>query len=422
MSELLQLGWPGKKEAFRQGLSSVGQAGSLPPNSAHLIAERYLLIEADNLLGLKALLANGSNWYNAIYIDPPYNTGNGSFVYNDQFAGQKHANRHIEWLNMMLPRLQVGWELLASHGLFFISIDDHELAYLKLLTDELFGEENFIDVFSWVKTETPANLSKKSKKVVEYIICYQKGLDGRKLSGIRKFSPSSNGLLNQTNNEKELVFPAGVVQTKMADQVLKKGTYGTDKYTVELLADTEVRAGKFIAPVKLKARFKWGQQKLDAEIAAGTDILIPTIRLSPAYEKKEYAAEVPPNLINKAVGVETNEMAKASLEKLLGANLFDYPKPVSLIKYLLQFLPNPQGRYLDFFAGSGTLAEAVLALNQEDGGQRTFCCIQWAEPCNPKSIAYQNGFNTIADITRFRLQKAFEKYNVPLEQLTHHRL
>lgn len=399
--------WPGKKEA-----AQLAKPTSLSP--IHLPETPGKLLVGDNLTWLQYLVQEKYS-FDAIYIDPPYNTGNRSFIYKDHFT---QANRHVEWLNMMLPRLLLGRELLAQHGIIFISIDENELAHLKLLTDEVFGEDSFVDIFSWAKTETPANLSRKSKKVVEYVLCYQKEKDNTKFSGIRKFSPSSNGLLNQTNLEKELVFPAHVVETKLPDQYLEKGLYGTERYAVHLLEDTEVKNGRFCRAVKLRAKFKWGQQKLEEEIKAGTRILIPTKRLSPAYERQEYAAEVPPNLINMKVGVETNEMAKFQLEKLLGANLFDYPKPVTLLKYLLQFLANPNGHYLDFFAGSGTLAEAVLALNQEDGGSRSYCCVQLDEACNPKSIAYQKGFRHIAEITRFRIEKCLEKYGVPSEQFS----
>ena len=137
--------------------------------------------------------------------------------------------------------------------------DDNELANLKQLCDEIFGANNFIDFFSWVKTETPANLSYKTKKSVEYIVCYQKSKNDIKFRGLEKESKSSNGLMNQTNAIKELIFPANIVDTGLKDGVYKAGPYGTDSYDIQLLEDVQVKNGIFITPVKLQGKFKWSQ-------------------------------------------------------------------------------------------------------------------------------------------------------------------
>ena len=404
------LHWPGKEQCI-QLINQPSKYSLLPQPAASLKrnAPENLFIEGDNIEALKLLQADYTGKVKTIYIDPPYNTGNNSFTYADKFYSNSKGGKtktttnnqaHSAWLSMIFPRLSLGRQLLRDDGLIFVSIDDNELANLKLVMDEIFGPANYIEIFCWSKSETPANLSRKSKKVVEYILCYQKTKTSEKLKGIRKKTISSNGLLNQSNKINSLIFPPHIVRTKIADQKIKKGTYGTDKYHVELLQDTKVKDGFFVLPVYLKSKFKWTQPKLDAEISKGTIINIPTMRLSPSYERPEYEAEVPPNLINSKVGVATNETSGNDLKLMFGAKVFDFPKPVSLIKYLLGFSDDPEGIVLDFFAGSGTTAQAVLEMNAEDNGHRKFICVQLDEKTPEKSIARQHGFETISQITK----------------------
>lgn len=349
-----------------------------------------LIINGDNLEALKSLLPKYEGKVNCIYIDPPYNTGNESWVYNDnvnspqikkwlgKVVGKESEDltRHDKWLCMMYPRLKLLHKLLAKDGAIFISIDDNELVHLKLLTDEIFGSGNFIDVFSWVKTETPANLSLKTKKSVEYVLCYQKNKNNIKFKGINKDNNSSNGLMNQTNTEKELTFPKGLIDTSLKNGVYKSGNYGTKSYEIILLEDTEVENGIFIKPVKLFGKFKWSQSNLENEITNHTKVSIRTIAFSPSYEKNEYDAEVPWNIIDRSFGVGTNENASTELKKIFGEKVFDYSKPHSLIEYLINFLCDENSIILDSFAGSGTTAHAVLNLNKQDGGNRKFILIE----------------------------------------------
>ncbi|MEO7961990.1 MAG: DNA methyltransferase, partial [Ginsengibacter sp.] len=190
---------------------------------------------------------------------------------------------------------------------------------------------------------------------------------------------------------------------------LYKGMYGTDKYAVELVEDVTITGGFFTTPVILKSKFKWTQPKLNAEIQKGTIINMPTDRLSPSYERTEYEAEVPPNLINYKVGVATNETAGNDLKNLFGKKVFDFPKPPSLIKYLLGFSDDPNGIILDFFAGSGSTAQAVLEMNAMDEGNRKFICVQICEPTPENSLARKHGFENIFQITKKRIELVIEK-------------
>ncbi len=349
-----------------------------------------MIIHGDNLEALKALLPEYENRIKCIYIDPPYNTGaspeNGGWIYYDNVndphirkwlgkivgAELDDLSRHDKWLCMMYPRLVLLQKLLSDDGAIFISIDDNELANLKLICDEIFGSRNFVDLFSWNKTETPANLSHKSKKAVEYVLCYLKAPNTIKFKGLSKNSVSNNGLMNQTNAVHELIFPPNQIDTNLKDGIYRAGKYGTDSYDIYLIEDTEVKDGFFIKPIKLKGKFKWGQDNLNKEIAAGTLVSIKTKAFSPSYEKREYEPEVPWNYISKKFGVQTNENASEELTTIFGEKVFNFPKPPSLIEYLVNFLCDKSDIILDSFAGSGTTAHAVLNLNKQDGGHRKF--------------------------------------------------
>ncbi len=337
----------------------------------------HILIEGDNLDALTALTFTHEGKIDVIYIDPPYNTGNKDFIYNDSYVDKDDGYRHSMWLSFMSRRLKIAKKLLSERGVIFISIDDNELAQLKMLCDEIFGAVNFVDIFSWNKTETPANLSLKTKKAIEYVLCYSKQRNSDKFRGLTKSSASNNGLMNQTNSEHVLVFPKLLIDTKLPDGVYAKGVYGTKAYHIELLEDTQVKDGLFVLPVVLKGKFKWSQKNLDLEISKGTKVSIKTKAFSPSYEKTEYDPEVPWNLIDRTFGVDTNEIAGTQLKDILGKNVFDFPKPVTLIKYLINFI---KAEYiLDFFAGSGTTLHAVMQLNAEDGGKRQCILCQGIE-------------------------------------------
>lgn len=390
--ERYQFTWPDKRAASR--LANTPTDKTLRPDvdaSKDFWNTENLYIEGDNLDVLKVLRENYLGKIKMIYIDPPYNTGK-DFVYRDNYSKSiedfEEANEtydedgniildpmqrnaasngrfHTDWLNLIYPRLKVAKDLLKSGGVIFISIDDNELDNLKKVSDEVFGSQNFIDVFCWAKTETPENLSIKSRQVVEYVLCYQKDKDSSRFKGLQKYSSSSNGLLNQPNAVGILKFPASKVITKIPNGTVKAGMYGTKKYDVELLDDVEIKDGLFVNEFRLKAKFKWQQSYLNNEIDNGTVISIPTMNFSPAYDKTEYAPEVPTNFINSKVGVDTNENAGEYQLTLFPKKVFNFPKPVSLVKYLLGFTDDTENTFivLDFFSGSATTAEAIMEMN-----------------------------------------------------------
>jgi len=388
--EAYEFNWVGKQEARAEVLRPINKTlRPVKEDSVDWDNTQNLYIEGDNLEVLKLLQKSYLGKVKMIYIDPPYNTGN-DFVYHDDFArtqaeedlfagnvdelGNRYRKNtdsngkyHSDWCSMIYSRLMIARSLLSEDGVIFISIDDNELDNLKKISDEVFGAYNFIDIYNWAKTETPENLSIKCRQIIEYVLCYQKNKDSVRFKGVQKYSSSSNGLLNQPNAIGILKFPANKVTTNIPNGHIVAGMYGTDKYDVELLDDVDVKDGLFISEFRLKAKFKWQQSYLENELRNGTTISIPTMKFSPSYEKREYAPEVPTNLINSKVGVETNENAGEYQLQLFHKKVFNFPKPTSLMKYLFGFLDDKDSDYIimDFFSGSASTADAVMQINSE---------------------------------------------------------
>jgi len=209
-------------------------------------------------------------------------------------------------------------------------------------------------------------------------------------------------LLNQPNSVHVLEFPPNKVLTKMKDQVIEPKVVNTKSYVIELLEATEIRQGVFVKPIKLKAKFKWSQAKLDEEIALGTKIMIPTKQLSPSYERDKYEIAAPLNLLNSETsGVGTNEEGSTTLLNILGANSFSFPKPVSLLYFLMHMVNDKGSTILDFFAGSGTTLHATMQLNAEDGGHRQ--CI----------LVTNNENHICEEVTYERNKRVIEGYTTP---------
>ncbi len=431
--EVYEFTWVGKKAAIAEASKPIRK--TLRPcikDSLNWDNTENLYLEGDNLEILKLLQESYLSKVKFIYIDPPYNTGN-DFVYRDDFAmssseyaeeiGQldEEGNRlfkntdsngrfHSDWCSMIYSRLILARNLLSDDGVLFVSIDDNEVENLKKICDEVFGATNFVGQWNWYKSATPPNLSKKIKKNIEYILCYEKHRNSTKFSGIKKTSKSSNGLMNQTNSFHILVFPANCVETGLSDGVYKAGKYGTQSYEINLLNDVEVKNGIFITEVRLEGKFKWGQENLEKEILKGTKISIRTDSFSPSYDKIDYDPEVPPNLIDKSVNVDTTEQAGKLLDALFDDNhCFDYPKPVDLLTYLMGFVDTSDSIILDFFSGSATTAHAVMQLNAEDGGHRKFIMVQLPETTAEDSEAYKAGYKTICEIGQERIRRAGAK-------------
>ncbi len=343
-----------------------------------------LYIVGDNIDALKHLLGSYAGKIKCIYIDPPYNTGSDGFVYPDDFSfdakklsemigieeeeaeriiNLKGKSSHSAWLTFMYPRLILARELLSDDGVIFISIDDNEQANLKLMCDEIFGEENFISMFLWNKTSTPPSLSKDVRKKYEYIICYK--ISNNRENGLSAgiIDGGDMPLLNESNAERKLNFRKNSIIFKI------NGFYPKGKYDrVELLEDIEIVNGKSTSDLKLKGKFKWTQETLDNEIEKGTVFWVKTEKFAIRYERKESRIKVPSNIINKLeCNVGTNEEASKMIGTLFNnKTIFDFPKPVTLVKYIANMINDNNSIILNFFSGSATTAHAVMQLNAEN--------------------------------------------------------
>lgn len=356
-----------------------------------------LIVQGDNLKALKALLPTYAGKVKCIYIDPPYNTGNEGWVYNDkvnspmmrEWLGKEVAlddlTRHDKWLCMMMPRLKLLHELLAEDGVIFISIDDNEQHHLRTLLDEIFGANKFIGQISWFKKRKGSYLSKEFTSLTEYVICYRKS-DKLNLFGGTPSSNESQPLVKRTNAIGTLRFPANKVKTKLSDGKYPAGIYGKGSSSVELINDLEISSGEVITEFELKGPFIWCQEFLDNEIKIGSKLVMNTKNFQPrAFRNSDEKTKGFPSFIDGREFSATSDDAYENLIEIFGKEkIFDYSKPYNYIKYLINSILHfdKQAIILDSFSGSGTTAHAVLALNKEDGGNRKFILIEMEDYAN----------------------------------------
>lgn len=339
-----------------------------------------LIIEGDNFDALSVLSYTHAGKIDVIYIDPPYNTGNKDFIYNDNYVDSEDAFRHSKWLSFMEPRLKLAKNLLAEDGVIFISIDDNEQAALKEVCDEIMGADNFVQMFIWHKKTQPSFLSKQVANVTEYIICYKKQELLTLKGGVTDVNKLVE-LLNISNSKCERVLPAEPTIIKNEDYsgTIKAGIYGNGELAVVLKSDVIVEKGKPKTNVEMQGRFKWSQEKISEEINDGAIILIKSLSsLRPTVKRTNNVQNIKPpiSLFSKYVnGIATNTDASNELKRIFnGVTPMDFPKPSGLIKYIVnaKTFNKKDAIILDFFAGSGTTGHAVLELNKEDGGHRQF--------------------------------------------------
>jgi len=442
--------WNGKSKA--RMIAQTPSTGTLRPckeESVHWDSTQNIFIEGDNLEVLKLLQKSYHKKVKMIYIDPPYNTGK-DFVYKDNFKdniknykeitgqvdgeGRNISNNpetsgryHTDWLNMMYPRLKLARNLLKDDGVIFISIGVEELDNLKKITDEIFGEENFVEIFSWVKTSTPPALSTKSRKTNEYILCYERTKSSIKYNG-EELDGGDQPLLNSGNSVRELCFPPEVISFKIPD-----GDYHPSvPDRVEITNNFTVLNGFNSSEVKLKGEFKWTQDFLNDEISKGTRFIVKSDKFSIRFIRDEDGYKRPTNFIKGKYteptiskpknGVGTNENASSHLTNLMEGSYFDYPKPVSLIEYLVNFIIEENDIVIDFFAGSGTTAEAVLKYSQNKKVELQFLLVQLPEALRAEAASDSNEKvrikaacefldsirkpHTIAELTKERIRRS----------------
>lgn len=245
------------------------------------------------------------------------------------------------------------------------------------MMDEIFGIGNFIEYFSWHKTYSPSNLSYKSKKCLEYVLCYEKKRNNKRYKGLYKVNEADNPLIKSNNQIKTLRFPKDSIESTIdEDFFFQAGIYGTKVNEVILKNDVWFENGKFKDDLVLESKFIWTQENLENEIQKKTKIIFKGKSLAPRYDKANYAPEVPRNLIDANDYVGTTEEGGIILKEIFNKKIFDYPKTPTLIQYLINFVSDENSLVLDSFSGSGTTAHAVLNLNKLDGKKRNFILIE----------------------------------------------
>ena len=395
--------------------------------SRHFATTKNLFIEGDNLDALKLLQETYLARVQAIYIDPPYNTGK-DFIYKDKFTTDKttyeeetkardeeggrlvanpdtSSRYHSNWLSMMYPRLKLVRHLLSQDGVIFISIDDHEQHNLRKLLDEIFGSINFIAQFSWHSKYSPANNTKTISRQHEYILCYAKEINDFEPILIPRTAEMDARFVNHDDDPRGpyKIIPINAIGDKPASFTFPNGVkwecpkgrspLHSNEKLLALYHDNRLWFGKTGKSQPTKKLF-----------------------LSEAKQGKT-AGSV---LHFKDVG-STHE-ANEDIAKLVGKGMFSNPKPVRLVEHLLRLstsstssTPPSPGQssdasdgdiVMDFFAGSCTTAHAVMKLNQEDGGNRRLIMVQLPEKCGEKNEAFKAGYPTIADIGQEGIRRA----------------
>ena len=414
--ERYQLNWPGKREALLTANAPI--AKTLRPcreESVDFDTTKNLFIEGDNLDALKLLQETYLGKIKMIYIDPPYNTGS-DFIYRDDFSEdtqtflsrsnqiddsgarlvanvESNGRFHSDWLSMVYPRIRLARSLLREDGVIFISADDNEIANLMRLCDEVFGEDNFVATFAWEK-----RTNRENRKVVssrhDYIVCYAK----RQTSGVRALKQlpmSEKALANYRNPDND---PRGLWKS---DPATAQAGHGTKDQFYALEAPNgkthELESGRCWVYTEKVMRKEIGASK----IWFGKDGNgVP--RVKTYLEAKERG--LTPESILFAEDVGTNESAKNLLKELFSErSVFDTPKPVGLVQTLMQ-LACDEGIVMDFFAGSGTTAEAAMELNAIDGKARRFILVQLPEELASNTEPFKAGYKTISDVVLDRIR------------------
>lgn len=350
-------------------------------------APNHILIEGDNLEALTALTYTHENTIDVIYIDPPYNTGNKDFVYNDSFVDSEDGYRHSKWLSFMDKRLRIAKRLLSDRGVIFISIDDNEQANLKLLCDEVFGEEKFVSNFIWKSRQNKDNRNITGvSNDHEYLVCYTK------IQGIRALKGSERKTDQYKNPDND---PRGPWTSANMAGILDAEQRPNCHYDL-IDPNTGINYGR----PKMGWRYDKNTMK---RLIAENRILWPT-NPEGRPRKKSFLSEISVILpgYSSIVGedVYTRNGTKI-LDDIFEKRPFDYPKPTELIKELINQSSKNNSTILDFFAGSGTTLHATMQLNAEDGGHR-------------KCILVTNNENNICEeVTYERNKRVINGYTTP---------
>ena len=459
-NERYVLNWAGKGDAFR--VMQQPSSATLVPcreESVDFDQTENIFIEGENMEVLKVLQKSYFGKVKMIYIDPPYNTGNDSFIYPDKFSETKeeylrrvgdkdeegymtregmfrknnkeNGQYHSNWLCMMMPRLYLAKALLREDGVIFVSIDDNEVHNLRLLMNEIFGEENFVAQITIVNNPKGRNDDKHFATCNEYALVY----------GKHDYSSHGLPLTDEQKSHFNLIDELG---NKYQMRDLRKRGNGDSRedrpnmYFPIYYNEIEQRVSLEkqedwieIYPIKgdgSEGRWRWGKERVRENLSLlqpkkvkngakwGIDYKVFLNQALNPFGQDESDEKVSkPKTIWEDSDI-SSDLARRTLKLLFENNLFDFPKSVELIKRFAQIGSDKDSIIVDFFAGSCTTAHAVMQLNKEDGGHRKFICVQLPELCDEKSEAFKTGYKTIAEIGKERIRRAGAKIRMEVEE------
>ena len=376
------------EERLRESLPVLREVKDKAILSDEPDAPNHILIEGDNLEALTALSYTHEGKIDVIYIDPPYNTGNKDFVYNDAFVDAEDSYRHSKWLSFMNKRLKIAKKLLSDKGVIFISIDDNEQAQLKLLCDSILGGRNFLAQIIWERAYAPINLKKHFSECHDYILCYAQNIENAKCNGLPRSEDANSKYKNPDND------PRGLWRT---DNLAVGPRVEAQVYEITTPSGRKVMPPEGYCWRLTKERFQ--EYVADNRIWFGENgDLVP----APKRFLSEVKNSMTPMTIWKYTEVGHSQDAMRALRDLFGGKvLFSYPKSVPLIERVVRLYSNNNSVVLDFFAGSGTTLHATMQLNAEDGGHRQ--CI----------LVTNNENNICEEVTYERNKRVINGYTTP---------
>ncbi|MCD4699395.1 MAG: site-specific DNA-methyltransferase [Phycisphaerae bacterium] len=425
-NERYVLNWAGKSDAFRV-LQSPTTATLVPckEESVGFDDTENIFIEGENLEVLKVLQKSYFGKIKMIYIDPPYNTGNDKFIYPDKFSESREeylsrigdrdetgymtreglfrknskdsGHYHSNWLSMMYPRLFLARNLLREDGVIFVSIDDNEVHNLRLLMNEVLGEENFIEQIVWKKRSTPPN-DKVIAASHEYVVIYCKNLEFVSLN-LRPRTEEQLARYKNPDNHQKGPWTSGDLMAN-----IKGGRYVKSLYFPIINPNT----GEEHYPSS-NGNWRFNNERIE-ELMKNNEIYFGEDGTS-RPKLKRFLCDVKEGITYTTLWdfVPFNTQGSKEMTELLGnLAIFDNPKPAGLLKELCKLGMNVNDIVLDFFSGSGTIAHAVLNLNKEDGLDRKFIAVQLPEKCNENSEAVKAGYETIAEIGKERIRRVIK--------------
>ena len=437
-NERYVLNWAGKSDSFK--ILQTPTTATLAPDkeeSVNFDTTENIFIEGENLEVLKVLQKSYFGKIKMIYIDPPYNTGNDSFIYPDKFSESKdqylkrigekdeegfllkeglfrknskeNGQYHSNWLSMMYPRLYLARNLLREDGVIFVSIDDNEVHNLRMVMNEIFGEENFVGCLKWKKKKQPSFLHGHIASVMEYILIYGKHSNELEKLSIETRTDANTRIDNASNNISERVIKKGIrVKIPKDVSVITAGVYKNKTMQTEYLTDVFIKDGRTLNETKIRAQFRNEQTIIDNFVKE--DLLFITKNYGLRRDLLKEELERRKSITDLLLDWGDNQDSDTEMNELFPEGKpFEYPKPSKLLLNLIESVNSENEIILDFFAGSGATAHAVLKLNREYIENRKFILVQLPERVEKDSVAYKSGFMTISDICKERIRRVIKK-------------